>query len=191
MTKEEVWAIVEEPGRKCGVIKALNATFISLIPKGEGTDSWGKFRTISLCNVIYKIITKLIANRLNPLLPSLISPDQSGFVEGRHILNGIIGVHETIHYLKCPKFPGMLIKLDIAKAYGKLSWKYLEKCLRAHGFSEEWVEWVMALVTSPFYSILLNGSPNRLFTLTRGIKQGYLLSPFLFILAAEGMSRLI
>ena len=109
-------------------------------------------------------------NRLKPLLPRLISPEQWGFVEGRQILDGIIVVHEVTHPLKCTKIPGMLIKLDIAKVYDKLSWKYLEAILKAHGFSVEWVEWVMALVSSPLYSIILNGS--QLFSPTRGIRQG-------------------
>ena len=103
MTKEEVWEIVEESRCKRGVLKAFNVTFLSLIPKGEGVDSPGKFIPIALCNVIYKIISKVIANRLKPLLLSLISLEQSGFVEGRHILDGIIVVHETIHSLKWKK----------------------------------------------------------------------------------------
>ena len=85
----------------------------------------------------------------------------------------------------------MLIKLDIAKAYDKLSGKYLEEILRADGFSSEWEEWVMALVTSPFYSIMLNGSPTGLFSPTRGIKWGDSLSPFLFIFVVEGLSKII
>ena len=85
----------------------------------------------------------------------------------------------------------MIIKLDIAKGYDKLSWQYLEEILRAHGFSLEWVEWVISLVTSPFYSILLNGSPIGLFTHTKGIRQGHPLSPFLFILTAKGLRKLI
>ena len=121
MIKEEVRAIVEESRSKRGVLKDFNVTFLALIPKGEGVDSPNKFKPIALCNVIYKIITKVIANRLKPLLPGLISPKQSGFVEGREILDGIIAVHEVTHSLKCTKLPGMLIKLDISKAYDKLS----------------------------------------------------------------------
>ena len=64
----------------------------------------------------------------------------------------------------------MLIKLDISKSYDKLSWKYLEKMMRAYGFKSEWVEWVMALVTTPFFSIMLNGSPTKLFASTQGIR---------------------
>ena len=78
------------------MLKAFNVTFLSLIPKGEGADSPGKFRPIALCNVIYKIISKVIANQLKPLLLGLISLEQSGFVEGRQILDGIIDVHEAI-----------------------------------------------------------------------------------------------
>ena len=191
MIKEEVWAIVKESRTSIGVLKVFNATFLSLIPKSEGADVPGKFRPIALCNVIYKIIAKVIANRLKPLLPGLISPEQSGFVEGQQILDGIITVQEAIHSLKCTRIPGMLIKLDIAKAYDKLSWEYLEKMLQAFGFCQEWVEWVMGLVSCPFFSILLNKSPTRLFSPSKGIRQGDLLSPFLFILDAEGLSKLI
>ena len=75
--------IVEESRIKRGVLKAFNVTFLSLIPKEMGVESPDKFKPIALCNVIYKIISKVIANRLKPLLPTLICLEQSGFVEGR------------------------------------------------------------------------------------------------------------
>ena len=83
LVKEDVLNIVEESRTKKGVLKAFNATFLTLIPKEVGADTPDKFRPIALSNVIYKIISKVIANRLKPLLPLLISPEQSGFVEGR------------------------------------------------------------------------------------------------------------
>jgi hypothetical protein len=95
---------------------------IFIIPKEEHFDNPNNFCPISLCNVFYKIITKLIANRLKPLLPTLISPEQIGYVEVRQILGGIIMAHELVHSLKYTKSPGMILKLDLSKAFDKLSW---------------------------------------------------------------------
>ena len=107
---------------------------MTLIPKEAGADSPDKFRPIALCNVIYKIISKVIANLLKPLLPKLICPEQLGFVEGRQILDGVILVHEVIHSLKSTQKLGMLIKLDIETAYDKFNWQFMGKMLEAYGF---------------------------------------------------------
>ena len=100
LVKEELWEVVEEFRRTKRVLKAFNATFLSLIPKEHGVDSPGKFQPISLCNIVLKIITKVMANHLKPMLPELVSSEQSGFVEGRQILDGIILTQEMIHSLK-------------------------------------------------------------------------------------------
>lgn len=87
LVKEEIWAVVEESRRMGWVLKAFNSTFLTLIPKEQGAESPGMFRPISLCNVILKIIMKVLANRLKPLMPGLISPEKIGFMEGRQILD--------------------------------------------------------------------------------------------------------
>ena len=102
--------------------ECFKSMFLSLVPKENRGDSTGKFLPITLYNVIFTIIAKTIANRLKPLLSSLISKEQSGYVEGRQILDGIIISHEIIHLLKTTKKFGMLIKLDLSKAFDKLNW---------------------------------------------------------------------
>ena len=100
MVKDEVVEIVEESRLKKGVLKFFNVTFLSLIPKETSADRPDKFRPIALCNVVYKIISKVIANCLKTLLPSLICPQQFGFIEGHQILDGVSLVHEVLHSLQ-------------------------------------------------------------------------------------------
>ena len=110
-----------------------------MIPKREGADATGQFRPIALCNVIYKIISKVIANMLKTILHFMISLEKYRFVEGRQLLDGIILVHEVIQSLNITNKLGMLIKLDLAKAYDKISWKFMKEILRDFGFNELWV----------------------------------------------------
>eukprot|EP00253_Pinus_taeda_P026347 PITA_26347 len=166
----DILDVVEDSRRSRSILKALNTSFISLIPKQDSALTPDKFRPISLCNVVYKIISKILANRLKPLLPSLIYGEQSGYVEGRKILDNIIQAHEVVHSLTNKNQAGMIMQLDIAKAYDKVNWIYIRKVLSAFGFDHDWIRWVMAMVTSPSFSILVNGSPSEIFTPYRGLR---------------------
>jgi hypothetical protein len=161
IVRKEVWEVVEESRTSGQVLPALNATFLTLILKEEWVTNPKQFRPIALCNVIYKIITKVIANRLKPILTFVISKEQDGYVEGRQIMDSVILAHEVIHSLKSTKTPGMLIKLDLSKAFDRASWQYLRAILNSFGFDQHWVNWILNLTSSAFFSILVNGVPSR------------------------------
>jgi len=170
LIKMEVWQVVEESRSLRWMFLWVNATFIALIPMVDQPNKPDKYKPIALCNIIYKIVSKIIASRLKLLLPLIISPEQSGYVEGRQITDGIILTHEIIHSLKISKKPCMLLKLDLSKAFDRLSWKYTEKILMAFGFDPSWVRWVMSLISSSFFSVLINGIPSDTFHPSRGIR---------------------
>ena len=98
------------------MLKSLNSTFLDLIPKKEGANQLDQCRPIALCNVVYKIITKLIAERLKPFLGSLISTEQGGFVDRRQILDGVVIAIEAVHSMATSK--------EKAKAYDRVSWEF-------------------------------------------------------------------
>lgn len=191
IVKVDILDVVEDSRTNKTILRALNTSFISLIPKQENAQTPDRYRPIALSNVVYKIISKVVANRLKPLLPALISGEQSGYVEGRKILDNIIQAHEVVHTLTSTRRAGTILQLDIAKAYDKMNWSYIRQVLKVFGFDHNWVRWVMALVTSSNFSILVNGSPSEIFLPPRGLRQGDLLSPFLFILMMEGLGRSI
>eukprot|EP00253_Pinus_taeda_P018458 PITA_18458 len=185
----EVLEVVEEARINQRIWPGINSTLLTLISKTNQADQAEGFRPIALCNVIYKIVASVVAQRLKSILPSIISPEKTGFVEGRQILDGLVVAQEVIHTLKTKKEKGMLIKLDLSKSYDRLSWKYLETILKSFGFCDRWVNWVLSMIYTPNFSILLNGAPTTTFSATRGLRQGDPLSPFLFIIAAEGLGR--
>ena len=114
------------------ILKEINNTFITLIPKIDNPLHVSDFRPISLCNTIYKLASKVLVNRLKPHLPSIISPYQNGFIMGRKIQDNVILAQELTHHIrlsKREKTPLVAIKVDMSKAFDRIDWEFLEQCL--------------------------------------------------------------
>ena len=109
---------------------ALNATFLTLIPKKDNPVSFGDFRPISLCNLIYKLRTKTITFRLKPSLSKRLSKEQSGFLKNRQILEVIGVTQECLHYANSKKLRALILKMDLTKAYYKVDWVFLHLVLK-------------------------------------------------------------
>jgi len=175
---------------KLGDIKDINRTFISLIPK---KDLVADFRPIILCNTSYTLIYKLIVNHLKPLLSQCISPCQSNFILGGNIVYNIILLKEIPHSIARSKnkTKPMAIKVDLSKAYDSLEWNFIRDKLVYFQIPPILRDLIMSCITACTMQVLWNSQPGYRFQPSRGIRQGDSLSPYIFTLCMERLSRLI
>lgn len=182
-------AIFKDPRK----VKEINDTMITLVPKVEPVTSIKEMRPISLCNVTYKAVTKILSQRLRVVLDKLISPVQCSFVPNRQSRDNIIITQEVIHSMKSKKgaVGWMAIKLDLEKAYDRLKWEFVRETLVDAGLPQDFVQLVWHCISSPMMKVLWNGEAQESFQPSRGIRQGDPISPYLFVLCMERLSQLI
>jgi hypothetical protein len=171
--------------------KSLNATFVVLIPKKAGAIQMKDFRPISLVGSMYKIISKVLANRLKGVLGGLLSQSQNAFIQGRQILDSVLIASECVDSRVRDGTPGVLCKLDLEKAYDHVNWDFLLALLHRCGFPETWRKWIYFCISTVRFSVMVNGSSCGFFESSRGLRQGDSLSPLLFVVVMEALNRLL
>lgn len=171
----------------------INQTLISLVPKTDNPTTMASLLPISLCNTIYKSISKIIVGRIRPLLKDIISPAQTSFVPGRQISDNVLIVQEVLNLFRRTKGKKGYIawKVDLSKAYDRISWKFILDVLWEVGFRGRILELIKQCISTVEYQALVNGEKTEKILPRSGLRQGDPLSPYLFVLCMEKLSQLI
>nr|GEW11130.1 RNA-directed DNA polymerase, eukaryota [Tanacetum cinerariifolium] len=185
--KNDVFEAVKHFFTYGDISKGCNSSFIALILKIPDANLVKEFRPISLIGSIYKIIAKILVNRLVGVLGDIVNEVQSAFIAERQILDGPFILNEVLQWCKLKKKQSLIFKFDFEKAYDSVRWDFLDDVLKKFCFGNKWCAWIQSCLRSSRGSIIINGSPTEEFQFFKGLKQGDPLSSFLFTLIMESL----
>lgn len=174
------------------ILKRINAIVISLIPKVEAPNTIQEYRPIACCNMVYKVISKLLVSKLQSILGGLVGEEQVVFIPGGYLQDNVIMTHLLVNgYNRKHISPRAMIKVDIRKAYDSIEWKFIRYTLQVMKFPASFTTLIMNGITSPTFSLNINGHLEGGFHGGRGLRQGDPISPCIFVLCIEMLSRLL
>ncbi|KAK3206654.1 hypothetical protein Dsin_020700 [Dipteronia sinensis] len=198
---QKFWGRIGQSITKCcltilneeGPVGDINITIISLIPKSQSSKFMTDNRPISPCNVLYKITAKTVSNRFKNILSEVISEEQCAFIPSRLISDNTKVGFECLHKIKRRKRKNdsMEIKLDMSKAFDRVEWNFVGKMMLSLGFPASWVDLIYHYISSVSYSFMLNGEVHGNISPSGGLRQGDPMSPYIFIICAEGLSCML
>ncbi|XP_058751681.1 uncharacterized protein LOC131624783 [Vicia villosa] len=187
---KKYWYLIKGDVMKCcndfyhrgTLVKSIISSFLALIPKKKNPQDLFEYRPICLVGSLYKILTKILAARMRSVVDKLVSTNQTAFVLGRSMMDGVLMVNEILDWAKKKKRGCLLLKVDFEKAYDSVSWNYLRWILVRMGFRKRWMKWMESSIFTNYMSVLINGSATKEFKIQRGLRQGDPISPFLSFL---------
>ena len=187
----DIFSFVLEAVQEAHIEAELNVSKIALLPKSVDRSRVQNFRPISLLNTLYKIVAKVYANRMKPLLHNWILPSQTGFVPNRCILDNIFLAFEAIEWTLENQQELSMLLLDFEKAHDRVNWTFLKHTMKHMGFNETWIKQVMSLNSNAAAAVIVNGEQSRTFNLQRSVRQGCPLAPYLFLLTVDVLGQML